>query len=149
MNRYQSFTFFSSSGPSIHQMNLAGATFKQKKYLALHAVCGALWQKILQLLKMNAATRDSCKSIWGEMGRRLLSLQNCMRLRKSSELKKAGSFQAVKEKEHICSWYLHICPGIILAHQYAYGLCEKQDAELGRSLIWPSKVIHVFFFTEK
>lgn len=37
------------------------------------------------------------------------------------------------------------CPGITLSHQYTYGLCEKQDAELGGPLIWPRKVIHVLF----
>lgn len=51
MNRYQSFTLFSSSGPSIYQMNLAGARFKQKKstWIFLQRVVdpGAHWQKVL------------------------------------------------------------------------------------------------------
>lgn len=40
---------------------------------------------------------------------------------------------------------MFVCPGIVFSHLNAYGLCEKQDAELRRSLIWPSKVVRVLF----
>lgn len=66
---------------------------------------------MLQLLKADAATRDHCKSVLGEMCQRLLSLQNCIKLRKSSALKTTGSLETIKGNVHVClPWYYPFPP---------------------------------------
>lgn len=81
------------------------------------------------------------KSVWEVLKKcqSLLSLWNCIMLKKSSELRTVGSLETVKENVHVC------LPTFILSPWMLMASLEKQGAELRGSLIWPSKVIHELF----